>query len=162
MLAEEFISSVCGPRLSSNTAIAKDVGIYSHTLSPTYSVTSTFKKSATPVNCLATNDTHVFAAQHEKAYVHVYSRLRGNQEAFVPFPERIRCLSLAGDVLVLGTAEGRLMLWEVRPTLSPSSSLPPLPPLSLPPLSLPSPCLTEERPSLFLFHVCGGDRVLLF
>lgn len=65
------------------------------------------------MNCVAVNDTHIFAAQHEKAYVHVYSRQRGNQEAFVAFPERIRCLTLAGDVLVCGTAEGRLMLWEV-------------------------------------------------
>lgn len=113
MLSEEFVSAICGPPLSSNTAIAKDVGIYTHTLSPTYSVKSTFKKSSAPVRCLAVSETHVFAGQHEKAYVHVYSRLRGNQEAFVAFPERIRCLTLAGDVLVIGTTEGRVMLWEV-------------------------------------------------
>ncbi|KAK7715247.1 Pre-rRNA-processing protein ipi3 [Diaporthe eres] len=112
MLAEEFFSSICGPPLSSNTAIAKDVGIYTHSLWPTFAAKSAFKKSATPPNCLAASETHVFAAQHEKAYVHVYSRLRGNQEAFVAFPERIRCLTLAGDVLVLGTVEGRIMLWE--------------------------------------------------
>ncbi|KAG7291865.1 hypothetical protein NEMBOFW57_001887 [Staphylotrichum longicolle] len=112
MLSEEFVSAICGGPLSSNTAIAKDVGIYCHTLSPTYSVNSTFKKSSVPVNCLAVSETYVFAGQHEKAYVHVYSRLRGNQEAFVAFPERIRCLTLVGDVLVMGTTEGRLMLWE--------------------------------------------------
>lgn len=116
MLAEEFFSSICGPPLSSNTAIAKDVGIYAHSLRPTFAAKSAFKKSATPTNCLAASETHVFAAQHEKAYVHVYSRLRGNQESFVAFPERIRCLTLAGDVLVLGTVEGRIMLWEVRPS----------------------------------------------
>ena len=114
MLTEEFVSAICGPPLSSNTAIAKDVGIYCHTLSPSYSVKSTFKKSSVPVNCLAVSDTHIFAGQHEKAYVHVYSRLRGNQEAFVALPERIRCLTLIGDILVVGTTEGRLMLWEVR------------------------------------------------
>lgn len=113
MLAEEFFSSVCGLPLTSNTAIAKDVGIYAHSLWPTFAAKSTFRKSATPPNCLAVNDTHVFAAQHEKGYVHVYSRLRGNQEAFVAFPERIRCLTLAGGVLVVGTVEGRIMLWEV-------------------------------------------------
>ncbi|KAK3940566.1 Pre-rRNA-processing protein crb3/ipi3 [Diplogelasinospora grovesii] len=112
MLSEEFVSAVCGAPLTSNTAIAKDIGIYCHNLSPVYSVKSTFKKSSAPVNCLAASETHVFAAQHEKAYVHVYSRARGNQEAFVAFPERIRCLTLADDVLILGTAEGRLMLWE--------------------------------------------------
>ena len=116
MLSEDFVSAVCGPPLSANTAVAKDVGIYCHTLSPAHSVRSTFKKSSVPPACLAVSDTHVFAAQHEKAYVHVYSRLRGNQEAFVALPERIRCLALAGDgnLLALGTSEGRLMLWEVR------------------------------------------------
>lgn len=117
MLAEEFFSSICGPPLSSNTAIAKDVGIYTHSLWPTFAAKSVFKKSATPPHCLAASETHVFAAQHEKAYVHVYSRLRGNQEAFVALPERIRCLTLAGDVLILGTVEGRIMLWEVGPPL---------------------------------------------
>lgn len=115
MLAEEFFSSICGPPLSSNTSISKDIGIYAHSLWPTYAAKSTFKKSSTPVNCLAVSDSHVFAAQYEKGHVHVYSRIRGNQEAFVPFPERIKCLTLAGDghVLVVGTVEGRIMLWEV-------------------------------------------------
>ena len=114
MLFEEFFSSVCGPPLASNTAVSKDVGIYAHTLSPSYAVKSTFKKSSTPINCLAVTDAHVFAAQQDKAYVHVYSRQRGNQEAFVPLPERIKSISLAGDVLLIGTDEGRLMLWEVK------------------------------------------------
>jgi pre-rRNA-processing protein IPI3 len=122
MLSEEFVSSVCGQPLSANTAVAKDVGVYCHSVRPTYSVNATFKKSSVPVNCLAVNDTHIFAAQHEKAYVHVYSRLRGNQEAFVSLPERIRSIALVGDVLVMGTAEGRLMLWEVSTQLNTRSS----------------------------------------
>ncbi|EHA45881.1 WD repeat-containing protein [Pyricularia oryzae 70-15] len=112
MLSEEFVSSLCGGPLSSNTSIAKDVGIYVHTLSPAYSVKSAFKKNSAAPNCVAVNGSHIFAAQHEKAALHVYSRIRGNQEAYVPFPERIRCVALAGDVLILGTAEGRIMLWE--------------------------------------------------
>lgn len=114
MLSEEFVSSLCGGPLSSNTSIAKDVGIYVHTLSPAYSVKSAFKKNSAAPNCVAVNESHIFAAQHEKAALHVYSRIRGNQEAYVPFPEKIRCVALAGDVLILGTAEGRIMLWEVR------------------------------------------------
>lgn len=114
MLSEEFVSSLCGGPLSSNTSIAKDVGIYVHTLSPAYSVKSAFKKNSAAPNCVAVNDSHIFAAQHEKAALHVYSRIRGNQEAYVPFPEKIRCVALADDVLILGTAEGRIMLWEVR------------------------------------------------
>ncbi|UKZ71277.1 uncharacterized protein TrAtP1_012237 [Trichoderma atroviride] len=112
MLSDELFSSVCGPPITANTAISKDVGIYAHTLSPTWAVKSSFKKSSAPVHCLAISDSHVFAAQDQKAHVHVYSRARGNQEALVPFQERIRCLALAGDVLILGTAEGRLILWE--------------------------------------------------
>lgn len=68
-------------------------------------------------NGLAVSPTHIFSAQAEKAVVHVYSREKGNQEALVPFPERIRSIAVAGakygDVLVLGTEGGRLILWEV-------------------------------------------------
>lgn len=113
-LNEGFIASIRGLPKSANTAIAKDVGIYLHTLHPTATVKSTFKKSSTPVNALAASSTHIFAAQADKAVVHVYSRERGNQEALVSFPERIHSLTLVGDgVLVLGTAEGRIILWEV-------------------------------------------------
>ncbi|KAF4970875.1 hypothetical protein FSARC_2145 [Fusarium sarcochroum] len=112
MLSQEFISTISGPPLAANTAISKDVGIYAHSLTPSHTIKTSFKKSSTPVNCLAVSQTHIFAAQDQKAHVHVYSRLRGNQEALVPFPERIRSLALAGQVLVLGSAEGRLFLWE--------------------------------------------------
>ncbi|PNY30078.1 Pre-rRNA-processing protein IPI3 [Tolypocladium capitatum] len=112
MLSEQLFSSICGPPLAANTAVSKDVGIYTHSVNPSWAVKATFKKSSAPPHSLAVSDTHVFAAQDQKAHVHVYSRLRGTQEALVPFQERIRCLTLAGDVLVLGTAEGRLMLWE--------------------------------------------------
>ncbi|CAK7564200.1 MAG: Pre-rRNA-processing protein ipi3 [Sporothrix epigloea] len=117
MLSEDFFAAVCGPPLTSNTAIARDVSIYHQTLSPAHSVQATFKKSATPINGLAISTAHVFAAQEDRAYVHVYSRLRGGQETFVPMPEKVRCLAVAGDdgcIVVAGTAEGRLLLWETR------------------------------------------------
>ncbi|KAF4982944.1 hypothetical protein FZEAL_1514 [Fusarium zealandicum] len=126
MLSQDFISAISGPPIAANTAVSKDVGIYSHSLTPSHAVKATFKKSSTPVNGLAVSQTHIFAAQDQKAHVHVYSRLRGNQEALVPFPERIRSLALAGQVLVVGSAEGRLFLWEVSPAY-------PLPQLSYPP-----------------------------
>ena len=114
MLSEIFITSIQAEQRSSNTAIAKDVGIYVHTLHPTHSIISTFKKSSTKPNCTAVSSTHIFAAQVDKAVVHVYSRDRGNQEALISFPERIQCVTLANDgLLVLGTAEGRIILWEV-------------------------------------------------
>lgn len=123
MVAEEFFSAVYGPPLSSNTAIAKDVGIYNHSIWPTFAPKATFRKTAAPPHCLAVSETHVFAAQHEKAYVHVYSRLRGNQEAFVALPDKIRCVALAGLVLVVGTVEGRIMLWEVSSSPFPGTHL---------------------------------------
>lgn len=113
MLSEEVISTISGPQIAANTAVPKDAGIYSHTLTPSWAVKATFKKSSAPVNCLAVSDSHVFAAQDQKAHVHVYSRERGNQETLVSFQERIRSLATSGNVLILGTAEGRLILWEV-------------------------------------------------
>ncbi|KAH8655167.1 WD repeat protein-like protein [Tricladium varicosporioides] len=114
MLSEGFISAIRAQPKSANSAIAKDVGIYVHELHPTHVVKSSFKKSSAPVNALVASSTHIFTAQVDKAVVHVYSRDRGNQEALISFPERIHSLALVGDsVLVLGTAEGRIILWEV-------------------------------------------------
>lgn len=114
MLSETFLSSIRAQQKSANTAIAKDVGIYLHELQPSSTIKSSFKKSSTPVNALASNSTHIFAVQADKAVVHVYSRARGNQEALISFPERLHCVTMLGDgVLVLGTAEGRIILWEV-------------------------------------------------
>ena len=119
MLSEGFITSIRAQPKSANTAIAKDVGIYVHELHPNPSQKASFKKSSTAVNALAASSTHVFAAQADKAVVHVYSRERGNQEAVISFPERIHSLALIGDgVLALGTAEGRVILWEVRDSSS--------------------------------------------
>ena len=114
MLSEAFATSIRAQPKSANTAIAKDVGIYLHELHPSHTIKSSFKKSSTPVNALAISATHIFAAQADKAVIHVYSRERGNQESLISFPERIHSLALIGDgVLALGTAEGRVILWEV-------------------------------------------------
>lgn len=117
MLSEDIFSTLCGPPLAANTAVSKDVGIYGHSLAPSWATKSTFKKSSAPPHCVAISETHIFAAQDQKATVHVYSRLRGNQETLVAFPERIRSLALANNVLILGTSEGRLILWEVSENL---------------------------------------------
>lgn len=122
MLTESYFSSVSGPPIANNTAIAKDVGVYEHTLHPSHSTATSFKKSSVPRHGLAVGETHVFAAQDEKSTVHVYARARGgNQEALVTFPERISCVLLLGDVLFLGTQEGRVIIWEV--SLDPLSFL---------------------------------------
>ena len=114
MLSEGFITSIRTSQTTKNSSISKDVGIYAHELHPTLTIKSSFKKSSTPANALAISSTHIFAAQADKAVVHVYSRERGNQESLISFPERIHSLTLIGDgIVVLGTAEGRVILWEV-------------------------------------------------
>ncbi|OQN96591.1 hypothetical protein B0A48_17021 [Cryoendolithus antarcticus] len=115
MLTEHFIAAISASTKKVSTSIAKDASIFLYEHLPLVAPRSSFKKSATPPNCLAVSDSHIFAAQADKAVVHVYSRERGNQEATVPFTERITCLTLACEdaVLILGTAEGRLFLWEI-------------------------------------------------
>ncbi|KAF7712917.1 Uncharacterized protein PECH_002339 [Penicillium ucsense] len=115
MLSESFIASTLASA-KTPTATLRDVGICVQELQPSPQLRSTFKKSSTSTNCLAVTPSHIFAAQADKAVVHVYSREKGNQEALVPFPERIRSIAVAdakyGDVLILGTEGGRLILWE--------------------------------------------------
>ncbi|KAL2831199.1 WD40-repeat-containing domain protein [Aspergillus cavernicola] len=117
MLSECFVASTLASAKTPASASLRDVGICLHELQPSSTLRSTFKKSSTAPNCLAVSPSHVFAAQSEKAIVHVYSRDKGNQEATVPFPERIRSIAVAGskngDIVVLGTEGGRLILWEV-------------------------------------------------
>ncbi|KAJ5111498.1 hypothetical protein N7532_002033 [Penicillium argentinense] len=115
MLSESFVASTL-LSAKSPAATLRDVGICVQEFQPSPQLRSTFKKSSTTANCLAVSPSHIFSAQAEKAVVHVYSREKGNQEALVPFPERIRSIAVAGakygDVLVLGTEGGRLILWE--------------------------------------------------
>ncbi|KAL4783033.1 WD40-repeat-containing domain protein [Aspergillus varians] len=117
MLSECFVASTLVSAKTISSAPLRDVGISLHELQPSSTLRSTFKKSSTAPNCLAVSASHVFAAQSEKAIVNVYSREKGNQEATVPFPERIRSIAVAGskngDIVVLGTEGGRLILWEV-------------------------------------------------
>ena len=117
MLTESFFASTLAPEKPSNQS---SIGIHLHDFQPIPTLKSTFKKSSTNPNCLAIHPTHVFAAQADKAVVNVYSRERNNQEAAIPFPERIHSVGLAGEsggagILILGTEGGRIILWEVRP-----------------------------------------------
>ena len=115
MLTEHFVASISAPTKASNTSGPKDVGIYLHELQPLAVLRTLYKQSATASNCLAANEGHIFAAQAEKAVIHVYNRDKGSHEATIPFNERIKCIALAvaGTVLVIGTESGRILLWEV-------------------------------------------------
>jgi len=114
MLTEHFVASISA-HTKPNTGVTKDAGIFFHEFQPLANQRHVFKKSATAPNCLAVSSSHIFAAQAEKAVVHVYSREKANQEAIVPFPERIHSIALAANdtVLLLGTASGRILGWEV-------------------------------------------------
>ncbi|KAK2804624.1 Pre-rRNA-processing protein ipi3 [Onygenales sp. PD_10] len=117
MLSESFVASFLTSNNQQISPSLKDVGICVHEFQPAQSLRSAFKKSSTESNCLVVSDSHVFASQAGKAVVHVYSREKSNQEATVPFPERIRSLAWAGrdhepGLLVLGTEGGRLIIWE--------------------------------------------------
>ena len=117
MLTESFLVSTLNSEKPSNSATP---GIHLYEFQPLPSLRSTFKKTSTNTNCLAVSASHVFAAQADKAVIHVYSRERNNQEAVVPFPEKICSIDLSGESdgagsLVLGTESGRIILWEVRP-----------------------------------------------
>ncbi|KAH0843028.1 hypothetical protein AYO21_03260 [Fonsecaea monophora] len=117
MLTESFVAAT----LTANKAVAhasaalKDVGIFLHEFQPQRVLRQGFKKSSSQPGCVAISDSHIFAAQAEKAVINVYSRGRVNQEATVPFPERISSLAYAqgAEILVLGTEAGKLILWEV-------------------------------------------------
>lgn len=117
MLTESFIASTL--ILDRGTPrIIKDAGISHYDFQPLQALKASFKKSSTQKNCLAVSTSHIFAAQADKSVVHVYSRDRGNQEAVVPFHDRIRSIALAADqdgggVLALGTEGGGVIFWEV-------------------------------------------------
>jgi hypothetical protein len=115
MLTEQFVASIAAPT-KPNTGVTKDAGIFLHEFQPLAAQRYVFKKSASPPSGLAVSNSHIFAAQADKAVVHVYSREKGNQEAIVPFPERIHSIALAckATVLLLGAESGRILAWEVR------------------------------------------------
>src|SRR5271170_1317518 len=130
MLTESFVAA----SLSLGTASAptnsslKDVGICVYEYQPQSTLRHGYKKSSSQPNCVAVGECHVFAAQADKAVINVYSREKGNQEATVPFPERVHSVAYVDHfgILVIGTEGGKIMLWEVgtgRLTISAASHL---------------------------------------
>ncbi|KNG47380.1 wd repeat-containing protein [Stemphylium lycopersici] len=114
MLTEQFVAAISAST-KPNTGALRDAGIFVHEFQPLAAQRHVYKKSATAPNGIAMSASHIFAAQSEKAVVHVYSREKGNQEALVPFPERIHSIALAAQdsVLLLGTESGRVLAWEI-------------------------------------------------
>ncbi|KAK5111926.1 hypothetical protein LTR62_004658 [Meristemomyces frigidus] len=115
MLTERFIAAIGVSDKLPNPNIVKDASIFIHEYQPLNQQRAIFKKSVTAPNCLAVSGKQIFAAQTGRSVVNVYGREKGNHEATVPFTEPITCLHLVCDhtVLLLGTAQGRIFLWEL-------------------------------------------------
>ena len=124
MLHESFIAATWNaPKLNASQSTAlKDAGVFYHSFQPAPSLCSTFKKSAAAPNCIVLSPTHLFAAQSGKAAVHVYDRSNeahqsgtNKHDTTIPFSEHIHSLALAGngEILILGTESGCLLLWEL-------------------------------------------------
>lgn len=122
MLTESIVASVSKiedskPTSWTGTPFPKDAAIFEFAVNPRFAVTSVFKKSSTVRSGLALSDSHVFAAQTDKAAIHVYDRAKGKQEATVPLPEKATAIETAGEcgeLLIIGTDEGNVLVWSVR------------------------------------------------
>ncbi|KAF2675080.1 WD40 repeat-like protein [Microthyrium microscopicum] len=120
MLTEEIFASIQSQSATKTIAAAsvpvvKDAGIFHLTLRPHFSQSAVFKKSSSRPCCVALSDNHVFAAQADKAVIHVYNREKGAQELTVPFGERVTALATGGDGgswVVCGTESGSVLIWE--------------------------------------------------
>ena len=115
MLTETFVAGTENPEKASNRSVT---GVHFHEFQPALKLKSTFKRSSIRPHCLAVSDTHVLAAQADKAVVHVYSCEGKNAELKVFFPEKVRSIVLAGHengggILIMGTERGEINTWEV-------------------------------------------------
>lgn len=128
MLTESFFYSTAAAEKATSRLANKDAGIFEHQLQPAGGQQQVYNRSATAAQCLAVSDSHVFAAQEHKAVVHVYERQKSSAAELAVFPDRICCLAVFahGQIVVLGTAGGRILLWEVRRPSRPSSRPAPL------------------------------------
>lgn len=116
MLTSTILASI-SHRTSTTTTHSKDASIFHLSFQPHSSLPlAVLKKSNTAHNALAASVTHVFAAQVDRAAVHVYSRATGAQQTLVALREKATALTLAGDgaLVVLGTEEGGVMIWETH------------------------------------------------
>ena len=118
MLEESLIASVLRrgtfqPNSTNNGAEVSKIQVR-----PISKQQPSFKKSSsTNRNCLAVSSTHIFAAQADKAAIHI-CKLDGGTEEVVRFTERISSCKFIGGkgglgALAIGTEKGRLILWEV-------------------------------------------------
>jgi pre-rRNA-processing protein IPI3 len=125
MLSETILASISAHNNSNSQSSSgavippvKDAAIFKLAIDSTSrALPSIYKASATGPYSLAASDSHIFAAQSAKSAVHVYNVEKGNQEATVPFPEKITAIATAGDIgqyLIIGSESGNVLIWEVK------------------------------------------------
>lgn len=115
MLSENFVVST----KSANTVgehTAKFDGLQVYEYQPQVTPRKSYKNSSCEINSVGLSKTHIFAAQAGKSTVHVYNRFTGRQDATVAFQRKITSIAVTWTdfpVVVLGTDDGSLVLWEV-------------------------------------------------
>ncbi|KAF8476974.1 WD40-repeat-containing domain protein [Kalaharituber pfeilii] len=109
MLSEQIVVSTL--RSPNDPATESTLSIYDlHTYKPV----TAFKRSDTAPNGLAVTNSHLYAAQADKAVVNVYSRQKGALESIIPFSEQFTIIEAShnGVFIAGGTENGRLTIWE--------------------------------------------------
>ncbi|RVD90132.1 uncharacterized protein DFL_001108 [Arthrobotrys flagrans] len=127
MTLTELVAISSHPPSSSGASASPEAYISLHDLH-SFTQTSTFKRSCTPANSLAVSPTHIFAAQSDKSVLNVYNRSKNSLETTVPLPEQLTAVTCSsnGGIVAMGTASGRVNIWETssgRYTSTPLSHL---------------------------------------
>ncbi|KAF3263550.1 Pre-rRNA-processing protein ipi3 [Orbilia oligospora] len=139
MTLTELVAISSHPPSSSGASASPEAYISLHDLH-SFTQTSTFKKSCTPSNSLAISPTHIFAAQSDKTVLNVYNRTKNSLETTVPLPEQLTAVTCSsnGGIVAMGTASGRVNIWETssgRYTSTPLSHLQKITSISIDPTS---------------------------
>ncbi|KAF3188703.1 Pre-rRNA-processing protein ipi3 [Orbilia oligospora] len=139
MTLTELVAISSHPPSSSGASASPEAYISIHDLH-SFTQTSTFKKSCTPSNSLAISPTHIFAAQSDKTVLNVYNRTKNSLETTVPLPEQLTAVTCSsnGGIVAMGTASGRVNIWETssgRYTSTPLSHLQKITSISIDPTS---------------------------
>lgn len=124
MLSEFLLASISSAAKSTTPASSgtglppvKDASIFRLAIEPNSRDAPTiYKSSLTGRNGLAASQSHIFAAQLQKAVINVYNVEKSNQEAIIPLPEKVTAIATAGDsgeYVIIGSESGDVLIWEV-------------------------------------------------
>jgi pre-rRNA-processing protein IPI3 len=76
---------------------------------------ASFKQTSSPSHGICATQSHIFAAQSQKALLYVYSYLKEGIDQKIVVPERLSCIQVSpcGTWLAAGGLSGRLLIWEL-------------------------------------------------